>query len=159
MFKHFPTSLFLVFAFLGFNPIFAHAQAVVPPGETHLGCTLAWDGPVDSAGVSLWTDIAGFAHVTADAELWNPLDEKRVDDPTLRELPCEAFGIDALGTYTVGVRGYDGSLNQTGVAWLTFEVVNQDSTAPGDIIRFCLKGTLNGRPTEFCGSFDSPVLP
>ena len=143
MLKLFPTCLILIFAMLGFNPVFAQAQ--VSMDQVHLGCALAWDEPAQP-----WTDLKGFAHIAnkGGGENWDALEEIRKDDPTLRAISCEDFQVNELGVYTVGVRAYDSSLNKSNVAWLTFEVVEQDVQAPDGVANFCLKGTLNGVPFE-----------
>ena len=154
MLKSFLTCLILIFAMLGFNPVFAQAQVTMD--QVHLGCALAWDEPTQpdpndaTKMVSTWTDLKGFAHIAnkGGGENWDALEEIRKDDPTLRAISCEDFQVNELGVYTVGVRAYDSSLNKSNIAWLTFEVVEQDVQAPDGVMNFCLKGTLNGVPFE-----------
>lgn len=153
MLKHFPIFFILVFAMLGFNPLFASAQDLQ---QVHLGCTVLWEEPTKAdpndptKQVSTWTDLKGFAHVAVlgQNQIWDDLKEIRKDDPSLRQLSCEDIQVDQMGVYSVGLKAYDTSLNMSPAAWLTFEVVEQDVTAPDGAINFCLKGTLNGLPFE-----------
>ncbi len=133
-----------------------------PPPNVLRGCELSWVAPLvedlpanPGTQISQWKwagDHKGFIFNTRKDALhdWDKLLEQKIEDPSLLKVDCLTIGVEDLGTYSVGIKTEDFSLNASPAAWITVNIVAPDTEALAPIAEICMNGSLNGLPVKTC---------
>ncbi len=141
----------LAFLFLFLSPALAKQQ-VLP------GCTFAWEEPMvndpDNPGqkIGSWElagDLDGFQWVTNTEEVWDPLEMSLIPAAD-RTVLCSIVGVEVVGPYVVMIKAYDTSGNASPYASLSFEIVQEDTTAPDGVLKLCVNWKVGDKPMQLC---------